>query len=75
MFQVLGVDLSPIQPDFVPPNLKFEIDDIKEDFTYRRPFDYIHCRYMAYALKDWTRLRSQVYAYVTIALTIFLFLA
>ncbi|KAI1055889.1 hypothetical protein LB506_009162 [Fusarium annulatum] len=26
-FEVTGTDISPIQPSFVPPNLKFEIDD------------------------------------------------
>jgi hypothetical protein len=62
--QVLGVDLAPIQPEFVPTNCKFEIDDIDYDFTYRRPFDFIHCPYMAYVVKDWPRLISQVYRYV-----------
>ncbi|PMD51117.1 S-adenosyl-L-methionine-dependent methyltransferase [Hyaloscypha bicolor E] len=59
--EVLGVDLAPIQPEFVPPNCKFEIDDIDEDFTYRRPFEFIHCPYMAYIVKDWPRLISQAY--------------
>ena len=26
---VIGTDLSPIQPDFVPPNLKFYVDDFQ----------------------------------------------
>ncbi|KAE9367019.1 S-adenosyl-L-methionine-dependent methyltransferase [Stipitochalara longipes BDJ] len=63
--EVLGVDLMPIQPQFVPPNCKFEIDDIEEDFTYRQPFDFIHCRYMAYAVKNWPRLIGQIYAHTT----------
>ncbi|KAH7124684.1 S-adenosyl-L-methionine-dependent methyltransferase [Dactylonectria macrodidyma] len=42
--EVIGVDLSPTQPEFVPPNLKFEIDDIDEDWTYSQPFDYIHSK-------------------------------
>ncbi|KAE9571534.1 hypothetical protein CGMCC3_g12499 [Colletotrichum fructicola] len=28
--EVLGVDLSAIQPEFTPPNVKFQIDDIEE---------------------------------------------
>ncbi|RDW74836.1 S-adenosyl-L-methionine-dependent methyltransferase-1 [Coleophoma cylindrospora] len=59
--EVLGVDLSPIQPNFVPPNVKFEIDDIELDFPDSRSYDYIHCRYMSYAIKDWPRLVQQVY--------------
>jgi hypothetical protein len=27
---VIGIDLSPIQPLSVPPNVTFEIDDLKE---------------------------------------------
>ncbi|RDW85977.1 S-adenosyl-L-methionine-dependent methyltransferase-10 [Coleophoma crateriformis] len=59
--EVLGVDLSPIQPNFVPPNVKFEIDDIELDFPDSRTYDYIHCRYMSYAIKNWPRLVQQVY--------------
>ncbi|RDW56650.1 hypothetical protein BP5796_13115 [Coleophoma crateriformis] len=29
--EVIGVDLSPIQPNFIPPNLIFEIDDLEEE--------------------------------------------
>jgi hypothetical protein len=25
--QIIGTDLSPVQPDFVPPNLRFYIDN------------------------------------------------
>lgn len=42
--QVLGSDLSPIQLSMVPPNAKFEIDDVEEEWTYNEPFDYIHAR-------------------------------
>lgn len=27
--QVLGIDLSPEQPTWVPPNCKFEVDDFE----------------------------------------------
>jgi len=64
IYQVIGIDIAPIQPPFVPPNCKFEIDDIEEEFTYRRPFDFIHCRYMAYAVKSWPKLVQQIYEYV-----------
>ncbi len=26
---ILGVDLSPIQPEWVPPNVRFMVDDIE----------------------------------------------
>ncbi|KAH8754051.1 S-adenosyl-L-methionine-dependent methyltransferase [Hyaloscypha finlandica] len=41
---VLGTDLSPIQPEFVPPNCRFEVDDAEDDWTYSYQFDYIHGR-------------------------------
>ncbi|KAK1690623.1 hypothetical protein BDP55DRAFT_647905 [Colletotrichum godetiae] len=51
--QVLGVDLSATQPDIVATNVKFEIDDIDEEWTYTLPFDYIHSRFMSSSIADW----------------------
>ncbi|KAG5754838.1 hypothetical protein H9Q70_002549 [Fusarium xylarioides] len=52
---VLGVDLSPIQPNFVPPNCRFEVDDITNEWTYPDDtFDFIHARSMIGCLPDWT---------------------
>ncbi|RGP78349.1 mrna 3 -end-processing yth1 [Fusarium longipes] len=59
---VVGNDLSPIQPDWVPPNVKFIIDDVEADWVYTAPYDYIHCKYMAGSIKDWPRLFKQAYA-------------
>jgi SAM-dependent methyltransferase len=42
--QVFGVDLSPIQPVSVPPNVLFEIDDLEESWTFSKPFDFIFAR-------------------------------
>ncbi|KAE8148337.1 S-adenosyl-L-methionine-dependent methyltransferase [Aspergillus avenaceus] len=42
--QVIGTDLSPIQPKWVPPTCSFEIDDFESDWLYNRPFDFIHAR-------------------------------
>ncbi|KAK1673892.1 methyltransferase domain-containing protein [Colletotrichum godetiae] len=50
---VCGVDLSAVQPEFVPPNVKFEIDDIDQSWTFSKPFDYIHSRMMNSSIKDW----------------------
>jgi hypothetical protein len=45
----------------VPPNVKFEVDDCEEPWTFQTPFDFIHVRYMAAALKDWPALARQCY--------------
>ncbi|KAF4335419.1 mRNA 3 end-processing YTH1 [Fusarium beomiforme] len=59
---VVGNDLSPIQPDWVPPNVKFIVDDVEAEWVEPVPYDYIHCRYMAGSIKDWPRLLRQAYA-------------
>ena len=45
--QVIGVDLSPIQPNWVPPNVKFEIDDVEDTWTWPEDhFDIIFSQFM-----------------------------
>lgn len=51
--------------DRVPPNVRFEVDDVEADWTYHQPFDYIHCRCLGGAIRDWPRLVRQCYEYVT----------
>ncbi|KAF2089174.1 S-adenosyl-L-methionine-dependent methyltransferase [Saccharata proteae CBS 121410] len=60
---VLGMDLSPIQPNMVPPNCSFEVDDANEDWTYSRKFDFIHCRQHHCAIKE-KRLFQQALAHL-----------
>ncbi|OKL59758.1 hypothetical protein UA08_04502 [Talaromyces atroroseus] len=61
--QVLGNDLSPIQPTLVPPNVAFEVDDVENDWVYSQQFDFIHARYLAGAIKDWSRLIDQAFKF------------
>jgi hypothetical protein len=58
---VLGTDLSPIQPEYVPANCRFEIDDAEDEWVYSYKFDYIHGRYMCAFLTDCARLLRQVF--------------
>ena len=52
--EVIGSDLSPIQPTFVPPNLKFEVDDVEEPWVHpENHFDLIHVRALYGAVADW----------------------
>jgi hypothetical protein len=44
--EVLGSDISAIQPHFVPPNVQFEVFDAEAPWDYSSQFDYIHCRYL-----------------------------
>ncbi|KAK1451877.1 TAM domain methyltransferase [Colletotrichum melonis] len=57
-----GIDLSPIQPGFVPPNVRFLVDDAEADWLYPdNSVDFIHLRHMAPFIKDWPRLLRQAY--------------
>jgi SAM-dependent methyltransferase len=59
---VIGTDISLIQPNMVPPNLGFIIDDCeKGDWDYGDPFDYIHIRALFGSIKDWPALYAKAY--------------
>lgn len=63
--EVIGVDISPSQPSWVPPNVNFQIDDVQEDWTYpEASFDFIHVRYMHGALSDWPKFYRQMYKFL-----------
>jgi ubiquinone/menaquinone biosynthesis C-methylase UbiE len=59
---VTGVDLSPIQPELVPPNCSFIVDDAEKDWIYTELFDFIHARVLLMGIKDWPRLFKQSWA-------------
>lgn len=63
---VIGTDLSPIQPSWVPENVHFEIDDV-EDKEWTWPdnhFDYIHSRFMVASISSWPRLIRKAFQFV-----------
>ncbi|KAI7673211.1 hypothetical protein KC319_g5123 [Hortaea werneckii] len=59
--QVTGTDLSPIQPDIVPRNVEFIVDDITSEWLYPEKFDFIHSRAITVGIKDWSALVDQVW--------------
>ncbi|EAQ84712.1 hypothetical protein CHGG_08726 [Chaetomium globosum CBS 148.51] len=60
--EVLGTDLSPIQPDYLPSNCRFEIDDVDDDWVHSHKFDYIHGRYLLpFVKKDWAVFFKSIY--------------
>ncbi|KKY22684.1 putative sam dependent [Phaeomoniella chlamydospora] len=61
---VIGVDLAPIQPDFVPPNLEFQIEDIEMQWTWSYDFTFIRARQLGGSIKDWPCLIRQCNQYV-----------
>ncbi|KAL4731187.1 hypothetical protein ACLX1H_000148 [Fusarium chlamydosporum] len=59
--QVVGIDLSPTQPSFVPPNLTFYIDDLEDPWTFSYKFDLIHGRMLTGSIRDWPKFIQQSY--------------
>ncbi|KAF5007053.1 hypothetical protein FDECE_6598 [Fusarium decemcellulare] len=60
--QVIGTDVSPIQPSWVPSNLRFEIDDCTQEWTYApNSQDYIHIRWLVGSIVDWSKLFKEAY--------------
>ncbi|KAL1836286.1 hypothetical protein VTJ49DRAFT_5332 [Mycothermus thermophilus] len=55
--EIIGTDLSPIQPAFVPPNVRFFIEDSGEDWDYTPTFDFIHTRM---TISCWSDMRRQI---------------
>ncbi|KAL9002936.1 MAG: hypothetical protein Q9188_004173, partial [Gyalolechia gomerana] len=47
----------------VPPNVKFEVDDCEELWTFPKKFDVIHARYLAAAIVDWPKLMAQAFQF------------
>ncbi|KAG5659824.1 hypothetical protein KAF25_002383 [Fusarium avenaceum] len=60
--KVIGTDISPIQPSWLPPNLEFQIDDCTQEWTFQEnSLDYVHMRFLVGSIVDWTALYKQAY--------------
>jgi hypothetical protein len=60
--EVLGIDIAPTQPDWVPPNCRFELDDMEETWTWQEnSFDFIFCRDPILSVRDWPKLIDNIY--------------
>lgn len=59
--EVVGVDLSPIQPSLVPPNCRFEVDDLENEWTWAEPFDLILSRAMTGSFSDYEAYIKKAY--------------
>lgn len=78
--EVIGVDLSPIQPGWydsrpflsfilprthltrVPPNLRFIIDDVNQNWGFpENSFDFIHVRGLAGSVEHWPTFLRRCY--------------
>ncbi|KAG5747653.1 hypothetical protein H9Q70_009664 [Fusarium xylarioides] len=63
--RVIGTDVAPTQPDWVPPNCHFEVDDIEREWTWKDDsFDFVYARDLLLAIRDWPALIDQTYSHL-----------
>ena len=59
---VKGIDLSPIQPRWTPPNCFFEVDDFESPWHFSHRFDFIYARSLAGSVRDFPALYQSIIA-------------
>lgn len=64
--EIVGTDLSPIQPNWAPPNCTFLVDDAESEWAFSpsEAFDYIHVRSLGGGISDWKKFLKQAYNHV-----------
>ena len=60
--KVTGVDLSPIQPHWIPSNVEFIVDDIEDEWIHANDYDFAHFRFVNTLLKDNMAVLNKVFA-------------
>lgn len=50
-----------MQPTWIPPNVKFLVDDAEDDWLSGDNFDFVHLRYMISFLKNIDKFIGQAY--------------
>jgi SAM-dependent methyltransferase len=62
--EIVGLDLSPIQPFMVPPNVRFLVDDIEDEWMDRGGYDFINLRHSCMYLQDMDKLINNCYSHL-----------
>ena len=59
--EVYATDITSVfHPTNGPPNIFFELDDARDEWTYAEPFDFIHIRELGGAFEDWGKIYNEV---------------
>lgn len=58
--KVRGIDMTPIQPKWVPPNVLFIIDDCELDWL-EKDIDLVHFRFTIAVLKDTSKVLGHAF--------------
>ncbi|KZL79640.1 methyltransferase domain-containing protein, partial [Colletotrichum incanum] len=63
--EVIGTDISPIQPGWVPANLRFVIDDCLLEWMWpENHFDFVHLRQLYGSIPNWVELYKKAYYHI-----------
>jgi len=63
--EVIGVDIAPTQPEWLPPNCRFEIFNMEEPWAWREnSFDYIFARDPITAIRDYPKLVDKIFRHL-----------
>ncbi|OMP82058.1 Phosphoethanolamine N-methyltransferase 3 [Diplodia seriata] len=63
--EVVGVDLSPIQPSVVPSNCTFVVDDCTQSWSFPKDeFDLVHIRALFGSVSDWPAFYKEAYDHI-----------
>ena len=62
--EVVGLDLSPIQPSWVPPNLEFQVADADEPWSFApKRFSLVHTRIMnGFGVSSWPHFYAEAFS-------------
>lgn len=61
---ITGIDLSPIQPNYVPENVHFFVDDFEEEWLDpENKYDFIHIRHTLHSVQDLDTLLQRALRY------------
>ena len=58
---VKGFDVAPIQPSWVPPNARFELDDFNLNWEDEGKYDMIHQRELLGSVTNWAKFYDQCF--------------
>lgn len=59
---VLGIDKRLMWPGFLPPNVRYQVDDYEEQgWNLRMEFDFAFCRGLEGQIKNWPQVLGEIY--------------
>lgn len=59
--EIVGTDISPIQPAWIPPNCQFYIEDAEGEWSFEEPFDFVHGRVLCGGIADWPTFYARAF--------------